>query len=410
MSIVQQASILVVDDVPTNIKVLFDLLEQSNYVVSVAKNGESALKKAQLGLPDLILLDVMMPGIDGFETCRRLKANPQTKDIPIIFMTALTDSESKVNGLRQGAVDYITKPLEHEEVLARIGVHLELRRTRLALIQEEKMSSLGQFVAGIAHEINNPVNFIYGNLKHVMKYTQDLLTLLTLYEKQYPHPGSEICDQIADIELAFLTEDFPKAISSITLGVDRIRQIVESLKNFSRLDQADMKAVDIHEGLESTLLILEHRLEANRDFSGIEIIREYGDLPLIECYAGQLNQVFMNILANAIDALEELSAQRPYQESKNTRNQIKIRTFMSNPHWVHIEIADNGPGFPEAVKRQIFDPFFTTKSVGKGTGLGLSISYQLVTEKHGGKLECFSTPGQGTEFQIKIPIRQSPSS
>ncbi|BAY08772.1 sensor histidine kinase [Calothrix sp. NIES-2098] len=402
MTIVQQASILVVDDVPTNIKVLFELLEQSGYIVSIAKSGESALEKAQSGLPDLILLDVMMPGIDGFETCRRLKANPRTKDIPVIFMTALTDGANKVKGLQQGAVDYITKPLEHEEVLARIGVHLELRRTRLQLIQEEKMASLGQLVAGIAHEINNPVNFIHGNIHHVTEYTYDLLDLLSLYQQHCCDPAPEICDRLESIDIEFLAEDFPKTINSMKIGVERIKQIVLSLKNFSRLDQAEMKAVDIHEGLESTLLIVQHRLKVNGDFPGIEIIRDYGELPPIECYAGQLNQVFMNILTNAIDALEELSAQQTERQ-----HQIKIRTFMSNSQWANIAIADTGGGISEAVKQRIFDPFFTTKPVGKGTGLGMTISYQIITEKHGGKLECFSTLGKGSEFLIQIPVHQS---
>ncbi|NEU77910.1 ATP-binding protein [Nostoc sp. UIC 10630] len=281
----------------------------------------------------------------------------------------------------------------------------ELQRTQSQVIQSEKMSSLGQLVAGVAHEINNPVNFIHGNLVYVQEYTQDLLAFVQLYQQHDPNPAAEIQTVAEDIELEFLQEDLPKMLSSMKVGTDRIRQIVLSLRNFSRIDEAEFKSVDIHEGIDSTLMILQHRLKAKPEQPEIEVIKDYGTIPLVECYAGQLNQVFMNILVNAVDALEENNIKRTYQEIEENPSQIKIRTSVINSMWLEIAIADNGVGISKEFQQRIFDPFFTTKPIGKGTGMGMSISYQIITEKHGGKLECFSTSGEGTEFIIQVPLQ-----
>ncbi|MDZ7953406.1 ATP-binding protein [Nostoc sp. DedQUE09] len=277
----------------------------------------------------------------------------------------------------------------------------ELQLAQTKLIQSEKMSSLGQLIAGVAHEINNPVNFIYGNLRYVAEYAQDLLHLLEKYQKFLPVAPPELESELDDIDLEFIMQDLPKLLDSMKLGTGRIVEIVQSLKNFSRHDEAEMKAVNIHDGIDGTLMILHHRLKAAIRRPKIEIVKDYAKLPLIECYPGQLNQVFMNILANAIDALEEGMGN---EEISLPTGQITIRTEFLDNQWVVIRIADNGPGMKEEVIRRIYDPFFTTKDVGKGTGLGMAISYQIVVNKHRGMLKCRSQPGEGTEFWIQIPV------
>jgi len=331
----------------------------------------------------------------------------------------VTERKLAEAALRQSEAQLREKADQLEQAL------LELQETQIQLIQTEKMSSLGQLVAGIAHEINNPVSFIYGNIPHATQYTQDLLHLVELYRRHYPNPVPEIQAETEAIDLDFLSEDLPKLMDSMQIGAERIRQIVLSLRNFSRRDQAASERVDLHQGIDNTLLLLQHRLKAKAGHPEIQVIKEYGDLPLVECYAGQVNQVFMNILSNAIDALEE--ARSTTQEEQETDSSLKlrdassceaalrsrssmlrIRTELQDGNTVVIRMADNGPGIPPHLQQQIFDPFFTTKSVGQGTGLGLSISYQIVVEKHGGQLKCFSTPGEGTEFWIELPVRLSP--
>ncbi|MGB0564346.1 MAG: ATP-binding protein [Spirulinaceae cyanobacterium] len=287
--------------------------------------------------------------------------------------------------------------------------HLEaalqnLRQAQSQLVQTEKMSSLGQMIAGIAHEINNPVNFISGNLGYTEGYVKDLLRLVKLYQTRISEPDEELQALAEEIDLDFIMDDLPKTLSSMQVGADRIRQIVLSLRNFSRLDQAEMKPVDIHEGIDSTLLILHNRLKAKGSRGEIEIKKDYAELPLVACYASQLNQVFMNILANAIDALKAQPEPREIQITTQRLTPEPQEGQPNNSEAVLIEIADNGPGMPAETVEHIFDPFFTTKPVGKGTGLGLSISYQIVVEKHGGMIECHSQPGAGTQFRIQIPF------
>ena len=306
----------------------------------------------------------------------------------------ITDLKQAEAQLKQQAVDL-------EQALQ------ELQRTQTQMVQSEKMSSLGQLVAGVAHEINNPVNFIHGNIHHASQYTQDLLDLLQLYQAAYPSPPAAIRSTIDTIDLDFLRDDLPKLLSSMKVGADRIREIVHSLRSFSRLDEAEVKDVDIHEGIDSTLMILHSRLKTKPEYPAIQVVKDYGALPRIECYAGQLNQVFMNILSNALDALDEHQQQRSPVELAEHPSMITIQTRAIDSETVMIQIADNGPGIPDAVQKRLFDPFFTTKAVGKGTGMGMSISHQVITERHKGSLNCLSLPGQGATFIMTIPIRQA---
>jgi signal transduction histidine kinase len=438
MKTTQPNQILIVDDNPTDIKVLFDCLKSEGHRVFIAQSGESALEKLAVMTPDLILLDVMMPGIDGFETCRRLKTTSSIQNIPVIFMTALSETEHKVKGFALGAVDYITKPFQQEEVLARVNVHLQLcnlnqelrnmneelekrvaqrtarlsytleqiQKIQIQLIQSEKMSALGNLVAGVAHEINNPISFVAGNISPAKEYLQDLFKLISLYQQEYPQPSAVIEKTIKSIDLEYLKEDFAKLLKSMEIGVERIYNISNSLRNFSRADTEQKQPFNIHEGLDSTLLILQHRLKANEHRPEIQVVKNYGKLPLVECFPSPINQVFMNILANAIDALEETNLGRSFAEIESHPNSIHITTNISqDEQYALITIKDNGTGIPEKIKKQIFDYLYTTKVSGKGTGLGLAISYKIVVEEHQGKIAVNSQPGEWTEFIITIPIK-----
>ncbi len=441
----QNQNILIVDDNPTNLEVLSETLIRAGFEVSIANDGEGAIEQVEYSPPELILLDVMMPGIDGFETCQQLKSDPMTEEIPIIFMTAMAEAESKVKGLSLGAVDYITKPFQEEEVIARVKIHLNLRQftktlaiqnqqlqqeisqrqqaetalfqltqdleervaerskqlqtAQVKLVQQEKMSTLGQLVAGVAHEINNPVSFIFNNLAPAQEYVSDITHIFSLYRKYLPQPSPELAQELKTTDLTFILEDLPKVINSMQVGAERLHSISLSLRNFSRADTTAKMSINLHEGLDSTLLILRHRLQGKGKRTEIEVIRDYSDLPQVKCYPGQLNQVFMNLLSNAIDALEEALNKNEYFLPI-----ITIRTSLTVTKQVAITIADNGLGINPEIKSHVFEPMFTTKGVNQGTGLGLSITRQIVEEKHGGSITCNSIPGKGAEFVVQIPL------
>ena len=280
----------------------------------------------------------------------------------------------------------------------------ELKQAQSNLIHSEKMSFLGQLVAGVAHEINNPINFIYGNITHTRQYANSLVEMVNLYQEQYPNPLPIVQEKINYVDLDFIISDLPKILTSMKNGAERILGIVKSLRIFSRHDEAEMKLADIHEGIDSTLMILQSRLNAKPGLWSIQVIKEYGNLPQIECYPGQLNQVFMNIIANAIDAFKDDSRSQSIAANEANPRIIKISTKLLDSEVVEIRMSNNGPEITESVMKQLFNPFFTTKPVGKGTGLGLAIGYEIITVRHQGELQCISAPGQGAEFIIKIPI------
>jgi signal transduction histidine kinase len=345
----------------------------------------------------------------------KMQAAVTTKDEIGVLASSFNQLIASVENLLQQQQQYShkleEKVAERTQELSDRNLQLqdllvELNQTQTQMVQQEKMSALGQMVAGVAHEINNPVNFIHGNLTHVQQYAEDLQNLIARYQQHYPDPPEALRSHLEDLDLIFLTEDLAKVINSMKVGTARIRDIVLSLRNFSRLDETGYKAIDLHEGIDNTLMILQHRLKGTPDRPEIQVIKEYGALPPVECYAGQINQVFMNLLANAIDALEDANHERRLAGVKDYPNTIWIHTT-AIATGVQVAIADNGGGIPVAVQGKLFDPFFTTKPVGKGTGLGLSISHQIITEKHGGRLWCDSTPGEGTKFVIELSTQRS---
>jgi signal transduction histidine kinase len=448
-------NILVVDDTPDNLRLLSAMLTAQGFEVRKALNGKMALTACQMVLPDVILLDINMPEMDGYQVCQQLKADEKTCEVPVIFISALDDIVDKVKAFDVGGVDYIAKPFHGAEVVLRIENQINLRLLQVKLqeknfllqealdnlksaqvqqIQNEKMVALGQLVAGLAHEINNPISFIYGNLQYAGQYVQDLVNLIEVYQQEYPKPTSKIQQIAKDIDLNFVINDLQSLIGAMYRGSDRIREIVLALQHFSRHDEAEMKRVNIHEDIENTLVMLQHRLRESTDRPAIIVVKDYGNLPLVTCYASELNQVFMHLLNNAIDAIEE----RVENQSSNTYSltpidnssstwrdtpvaalgetskpqwllptpQIRIHTEVTDLNMIKIAIADNGPGIEESLRSRLFDPFFTTKPVGKGSGLGLSISYQIIVQKHRGNITCNSSVGQGAEFAIEIPIEQ----
>lgn len=422
--------ILVVDDTPANLQVLTEVLSSNHYQVSAATSGKRALKQLQKQASDLILLDIQMPEMDGFELCQKIKRDPKMSHIPIIFITALSDTESIAKGFSLGAVDYITKPFREVELLARVRTHLNLhflteqleervkkrtaelqiaierlQQSQLQMIQSEKMVSLGNLVAGVAHEINNPISFLNGSIAHGQDYVKDLLDYIALYQKHHPDAADPVQEKAQDIDLEFLSTDLPKLFDSMGQATQRINSISSSLRTFSRVETQCKVSANLHEGLDSTLLLLKYRLQANEHRPEIQVIKEYGDVPEINCFPGQLNQVFMNILANAIDAIDTNHEGKTFQEIDKQANQIRIYTEFSQDinNEIIVRITDNGTGIAEDIKSKIFEQGFTTKKIGKGTGLGMAIAHQIITENHGGTITCKSTQGKGTTFTITLP-------
>ena len=427
--------IIIVDDEPTVHQVTKLALKNFSFdgkplnLCSAYSSQEA--KKIIAANPDvaLIFLDVVMETNDaGLELIKYIREELKNKKVRIILRTGqpgeapeesviinydINDYKLKVELTRQKLITTTVAALRSyndftkiEEQSIKLTETLDtLQQTQIQLVQSEKMSALGNLVAGVAHEINNPIGCIMGNLKIAREYVGDLLGLMELYQKYYPNPEPEIESEIEDIDLEYMREDLPKLLNSLKLGSERIRNISTSLRTFSRADTENKILFNIHEGIDSTILILKHRLKANESRPEIQVIKNYSDLPLIDCYSGQLNQVLMNLLANAIDALEEHNLGKTYEEIEANPSQIKITTcFSEDKQNIDIKIADNGLGIPQEIQHKIFEHLFTTKSVGKGTGLGLSIVHQIIVEKHKGNLYFNSQVGEGTEFIIEIPL------
>ncbi len=425
-------SVLVVDDQPIAAKSIRQLLASApEMVIHYCQDPTLALATAVDVAPSVILQDLVMPDVDGLILVKFFRAHPTTRNTPIIMLSSKGDPEVKAAAFSMGANDYLVKLPDPIELIARLRYHaaayqnllrryeaeqtlaysrrLEkqvegrtaelkqaldtLKQAQAKLIHTEKMSSMGQLVAGIAHEVNNPINFIYGNLNYINGYVEDLLALIRAYQQQYPSPPPPVSEKLEELDLEFTSPDLLQSFNSLRTGAKRIRDLVLNLRNFSRFDEAAIKTVNLHEGIDSTLAMLAPDLE------GIVVEKEYGDLPLVECYASQLNQVFMHLIRNALDVLNS-----PADRTTDKSPLLHISTAIAPKNRVAVWIADNGPGILPEIQERIFDPFFTTKAVGKGTGLGLSISYQIVTGQHEGKLKCYSVPGQGAKFLIELPI------
>lgn len=420
-------TIMVVDDKPANLKLLGGILKEKGYTIRIFTRGDLALKSAVVDPPDLILLDVTMPGMDGYEVCLELKNQPLTKDVPVVFISALTETDDKIRAFKAGGVDYITKPFQVEEVHARVEIHLTLKRIKAdleeknrslakafddlkkaqnVLVQSEKMAALGVLVAGIAHEINNPVNFIKSSTMGLIKDIQDVERLLETYERYEKTESQRESDVVIrqvkqDIEYDILVREIPDMVSNILEGVRRTEEIVNSLRSYSRINETTRQMTDLRETMERSLAILRNRY-SNR----IRIVREYREIPCIPVHPGKLMQVFINMISNAIDALDTDIIKEP--SPKNHEKQITLRTGpckRNGSSWVNIQIEDNGPGIPEPLLSRIFDPFFTTKDVGKGTGLGLSISIGIINE-HNGIIEAENRENSGAVFSLFLPVEQ----
>lgn len=418
------ADILIVDDVLNNVQLLSTLLTQAGYGVRKAINGAMALTAARSLPPDLILLDINMPGMNGYQVCEQLKQQPGTAAVPIIFLSALDDPLDKVRAFEVGGVDYVTKPFSRDEVLVRIQHQLmiralqqqlqaknqtlestlaQLKDTQVQLVQKEKMMGLGQLIAGIAHEVNNPISFIYGNLTPARRYFQDVMNLLGLYRQKQTTPDPEIEAAIAAMDLDFISTDWEKLMQSMQHGAERIKSILFALQIFSHLGEADIKEIDLNKNLDSVVSLLNHRLCAQEERPAIALVRQYGEIPLTVCHGKMVNQALFNLLTNAIEAIEALDSATWTTQPPS----ITLRTDTPTPNQVRITIKDTGIGISPELQHRIYEPFFTTKTVGDGAGLGLSTSYQVIVDQHKGQLTCDSQPGVGTEMTVILPVLDS---
>lgn len=459
-----QGTILAIDDTPSNLEIMGDTLSNAGYTIATAIDGKRALKRLENHQPDLILLDIKMPDLDGFEICRKIKSNPETAKIPIIFITAFDDIESKVKGFSLGGVDYITKPFQVEEILVRVKVHMtlsqlqkqlqaktedrerqlqeqniilegtieqlevatkkleirdrrseqknrelqknleQLKNDQLKLIQSETRSILGQLITGVTRELENPLAFIKGSIDRILGYSQNLISLLELYQRKYPLPDTEIREYIENINQNLLVEDIPKTIALMKSEIDRINNVGNFLQTFADEERDGKVNFNIHAGLDSTLSILKYRLKDNQQRPAIEIVKNYGDIPEVKCYPGQINQVFLGLLTYAIDALEKSNSRKIFNEIEINSSLIIISTELSeDKKKIAIQIADNGTGISKAIKEQIFTQGFTSKEMNQRMGLGIAIAKQIIEEKHSGAIACYSELGKGTEFMISLP-------
>ncbi|WP_341734178.1 ATP-binding protein [Microcoleus sp. EPA2] len=410
--------ILAIADART-LEVLQEFLSGEGHQVIVAPDAQSGLDLAEQTSPDLVICDGTSPQIEWLDLYRMRAGNSEFGTIYVILLAASDQFDStKLDVLVD---DFVLQPIVKQELLGRVRGGFRSRQLRVQLersqqevqqfqhriIENEKMSNLGELVSGIAHEINNPITFIYSNLTHIQAYATDLIELLRMYQKQLINPSQEILQKQQDMDVEFLLDDFLKIVSSMRTGSDRIRQIILSVQEFSRSDRSGWQLFDVSDGLENTLLLLQHRLPAREGRRDIKVVKDYGNLPQIECYAGQLNQAFLNIMSYAIDALEESSQQFNESEAINFKPVIWIRTQVVSAQRIAIEIADNGIAISEEVKTKIFEPFFITKPAMDASTLGLAISYDIIVEQHKGELKYFSQAGKGTQFRIELPQRHS---
>ncbi|NJN74557.1 MAG: response regulator [Limnothrix sp. RL_2_0] len=402
------ATLLIIEDDPIQAMLLNHCLEKETYRTIFAKDGPSALTMMRENKPDLVLCDWIMPGMTGIEVCQKIKSNPDFASTIFILLTGKSSLEDQVFGLEAGADDFLNKPVEKNQLLARIHAGLrqkqlykqlqttnkELKAAQAQLIQTKKMSSLSKVVAGIAHEINNPISFIHGNIRHAQGYFKDLLALIELFRRTYPEPPEEVASFIEEIELEYITNDIPQLLDSMENGSERVRDIIKSLRTFAGLDESSMKSVSLQECIDNTLSLVEQQLQGD----DIQIVRKYSDLPRIHCNFRDINQALMNIFTNAIDVIKDKK-----QTDSAFQGCIEIATTQPKPNVINISIMDNGNGVDAEIFEKIFDPFFTTKQVGDGMGLGLSVAYRIIQD-HQGQLFCNSYPSVGAEFVISLPI------